>query len=59
MPSRRSQAWNANACNANTIPLVTDKEVQMQNFRKPIQLLAKSMTNQNNKQVLVRINRND
>ena len=51
--------WNANARNANTVPLVPDKEVQMQNFRNPIELLAKSMTNQNNQQVLVPTNRND
>ena len=31
----------------------------MQNFRKPIQLLVKSMTNQNNQQVLVPTNRID
>ena len=59
MPSRTAQAWNANARNANTVPLVPDKEVKMQNFRKPIQLLVKSMTNQNNQQVLVPTNRID
>ena len=31
----------------------------MQSFRMPIQLLAQSMTNQNNRHVLVRTNRND
>ena len=31
----------------------------MQNFRKPIQLLVKSMTSQNNQQVLVPTNRID
>ena len=31
----------------------------MQSFRMPIQLLAQSMTNQNNQQVLVPTNRND
>ena len=31
----------------------------MQSFRTPIQLLAQSMTNQNNQQVLVPTNRND
>ena len=59
MPSRRSQAWNANARNANTVPLVPDKEVQMQNFKKSIHFLAQSMTNQNNQQVLVPTNRYD
>ena len=41
---------------SKTVPLVPDKEVQMQNFRKPIQLLVKSMTNHNNQQVLVPTN---
>ena len=59
MPSCRALAWNAKACNANTIPLVPDKDVQMQNFRKPIKLLAVSMTDQNNQQVVVPTNRND
>ena len=59
MPSSRSLAWNANAGNANTVPLIQDKEVQMHNFRKPILLLVKSMTNQKNQQVLVPTNRND
>ena len=59
MPSRRAQAWNANGRNANAVPLVPDKEVQMQIFRTPIQLLAQSMTNQNNQQVLVPTDRND
>ena len=43
----------------NTVPLVPDKEVQMQNFRKPIQLLVTSMTNYNNQQVVVLTNRFD
>ena len=59
MPSPRAQAWNVNAHNANIVPLVPDKEVQKQSFRTPIQLLAKSMTNQNNQQVLVLTNKND
>ena len=59
MPSRRAYAWNANARNAYAVPLVLDEEVQMQSFRMPIQLLAQSMTNQNNQQVLVPTNRND
>ena len=59
MPSRRAQAWNANACNVNVVPLVLDKEVQMQNLRTPIHLLASSMTNQNNQQVLFPTKRND
>ena len=59
MPPRRAQAWNANAPNANTVPLVKDKEVQVQNFRKPIQLLVQCMANQNNQQVVVPTNRID
>ena len=59
MPSSRSLAWNANAGNAYTVPLIQDKEVQMHNVRKPILLLVKSMTNQNNQQVLVPTNRID
>ena len=59
MLSGRAQAWNVKARNAKTVPLVPDKEVQMQNFRKPIQLLVKSMTNKNNQQVLVPTNRID
>ena len=48
MPSRRSEEWNANERIANAVPLVPNKEVQMQSFRMPIQILAQSMTNQNN-----------
>ena len=59
MPSRRAQAWNANARNANTVPLIPDEEVQIQNFRKLIQLLVKSMTNRINQQVVVPTNRID
>ena len=59
MPSCRAQAWNANARNANAVPLVPDKEVQMQSFRMPIHLLVQSMTNHNNQQVLVPTNKND
>ena len=59
MPSRRAQACNSNARNANGVPLVPDKEVQMQSFRTPIQLLSQSMTNQNNLHVLVPTNRDD
>ena len=43
----------------NAVPLVPNKEVQIQSFRTPIQLLDQSMTNQNNQQVLVLTNRND
>ena len=59
MPSYRAQAWNTYACNTKAVPLVPNKEVQMQSFRTPIQLCAKSMTNQNNHQLLVPTNRND
>ncbi len=59
MPSRRAQALNANARNANIVPLVPYNEVQMQNFSQPIEIFAKGMTNQNNQHVLVPTNRND
>ena len=59
MPFRRAQALNSNTRNANTVPLVPDKEVQMQSFRMPIHLLVQSMTNHNNQQVLVPTNKND
>ena len=59
MPSHRAWAWDSNARNANTVPLVPDTEVQMQNFWKPIELLAKIMTNLNNYQALVPTSRND
>ena len=59
MPSRRAQALNANTRNANIVPIVPYNKVQMQNFRQPIDILAKSMTNKNNQQVLVPTSRND
>ena len=48
MPSQKASAWNVNGRNANAVPLVPDKEVQMQSFRKLIQLLSQNMTNKNN-----------
>ena len=59
MAFRRAQAQSSNEHIANAVPLVPDKEVQMQSFRMPIHLLVQSMTNHNNKQVLVPTNKND
>uniref|UniRef100_M1C426 Uncharacterized protein n=1 Tax=Solanum tuberosum TaxID=4113 RepID=M1C426_SOLTU len=58
MPPRRVNARNANARNANAIPLVPDHDVKNEEFHNAIQLLAQSMTNKNNQQVLVPTNRN-
>ncbi|WMV38131.1 hypothetical protein MTR67_031516 [Solanum verrucosum] len=48
MSPRRAYVKNVNACNANIVPLVLDHEVSNAEFRNVIQLLAESMTTQNN-----------
>ena len=49
MPPHRANSRNANASNANAAPPVPDQEVSNAEFRNAIQMLAKSMTNQNNR----------
>ena len=49
MPPRSSNARNENARNENATPPVQDLEVSNVEFRNDIQMLAKSMTNPNNR----------
>ena len=49
MPPRRANARNTNARNANATPPIPDQEVSNVEFRKTIEMLAESMTNQNNR----------
>ena len=49
MPPRRTNARNMNAKNANTPPPILDQEVSNVEFMNAIQMLAQSMTNQNNR----------
>ena len=57
MPPRRANARNANARNANVTPPVPDQKVSNDKFRNTIQMLAQTMTNQNN-QVHAHVNGN-
>ena len=49
MPPRRPNYRNANARNVNATLPVLDQEVSNAEFRKTIQILAQSMTKQNNR----------
>ncbi|XP_069152653.1 uncharacterized protein [Solanum lycopersicum] len=48
MPPRKTNARNLNDRNANTVPQVPDQEVSNDELRNAINMLAQSMTNQNN-----------
>ena len=48
MPSCSANDRNPNAMNAKAAPLVLNQEVFNAEFRNDIQMLAQSMTNQNN-----------
>ena len=58
MPSRIAYTRNANARNANAVPLVPDHEVSNAEFRNANSAFGSGMTNENNQQVPVPTNRN-
>ena len=49
MTPRKANARTGNAINTITAPPVQDQEVSKNEFRNAIQMLAQSMTNQNNR----------
>ena len=58
MPPCRASTRNANARNANTVPLVPDQGVSNAEFRNANSAFGSGMTNENNQQVPVPTNRN-
>ncbi|WMV09612.1 hypothetical protein MTR67_002997 [Solanum verrucosum] len=52
------EARNANARNANAVPLVPDQEVSNAEFRNVNSAFGSGMTNENNQQVPVPTNKN-